>query len=51
MLAIQFLEGEAAQRKVVELRRWLVDHGATSRDVDPSLLEDLGVTRPEEPGE
>ena len=42
VLAIQFLEGEAAQRKVVELRRWLVDHGATSRDVDPSLLDDLG---------
>ncbi|MHA6509889.1 PH domain-containing protein [Tessaracoccus sp. Y1736] len=42
VLAIQFLEGEAAQRKVVELRRWLVDHGATSRDVDPSLLDDPG---------
>ena len=51
VLAIQFLEGEAAQCKVVELRRWLVDHGATSRDVDPSLLDDLGVTRPEEPEE
>ena len=33
VLAIQFLEGEAAQRKVIELRRWLVEHGATSQDV------------------
>lgn len=29
-LAIQSLEGEQAQRKVKELRRWLVAHGATS---------------------
>lgn len=33
VLAIQFLEGEAGQRKVIELRRWLVAHGATSQDV------------------
>ncbi len=33
VLAIQSLEGEGAQRKVIELRRWLVQHGATSRDV------------------
>ena len=33
VLAIQSLEGEAAQRKLVELRRWLVANGATSRDV------------------
>lgn len=33
VLAIQSLEGEAAQRKLIELRRWLVEHGATSRDV------------------
>ncbi|SHJ55878.1 PH domain-containing protein [Tessaracoccus bendigoensis DSM 12906] len=32
-LAIQSLEGEEGQRKLVELRRWLVEHGATSRDV------------------
>ena len=37
------LEGEAAKRKVVELRRWLVEHGATSRDVDQSVLDDLGI--------
>lgn len=43
VLAIQFLEGEAAKRKVVELRRWLVEHGATSRDVDQSVLDDLGI--------
>ena len=30
VLAIQFLEGEAGQRKVVELRRWLVAHGASA---------------------
>lgn len=34
VLAIQSLEGEGAQRKLIELRRWLVAHGATSRDVD-----------------
>lgn len=39
VLAIQSLEGAAAERKVVELRRWLVERGATSRDVDPSLLD------------
>ena len=33
VLAIQFLEGEAGQRKVIELRRWLVAHGAPSQDV------------------
>lgn len=33
VLAIQSLEGDAAQRKLVELRRWLVAHGATSRDI------------------
>ncbi|NHB85821.1 hypothetical protein G7085_18030 [Tessaracoccus sp. HDW20] len=32
VLAIQSLEGEAAQRKLIELRRWLVANGATSRD-------------------
>ncbi|MFT3887181.1 MAG: hypothetical protein QM713_03325 [Arachnia sp.] len=36
VLAIQFLEGPSGQRKVVELRRWLVERGATSRDVDAS---------------
>jgi len=39
VLAIQSLEGEAAQRKIVELRRWLVANGATSRDA---------VVRPED---
>lgn len=39
VLAIQFLEGAEGQRKVVELRRWLVDRGATSRDVDPEHLD------------
>ena len=33
VLAIQSLEGEAGERKLIELRRWLVEHGATSRDV------------------
>ncbi len=33
VLAIQSLEGDKAQRKVRELRRWLVAHGATSEDV------------------
>lgn len=32
-LAIQSLEGQRAQRKVRQLRRWLVAHGATSKDV------------------
>lgn len=32
VLAIQSLEGEAGQRKLIELRRWLVANGATSRD-------------------
>ena len=32
VLAIQSLEGEAAEAKLIELRRWLVANGATSRD-------------------
>lgn len=39
VLAIQALEGTAAEHKVVELRRWLVERGATSRDVDPSHID------------
>ncbi len=39
VLAIQSLEGAGGQRKVVELRTWLVRNGATSRDVDPALLD------------
>lgn len=31
VLAIQFLEGEGGKRKIVELRRWLKDNGATSQ--------------------
>lgn len=50
VLAIQSLEGAAAQRKVVELRRWLVDQGATSRDVDPSLLDQPPAVTPEDDG-
>lgn len=42
VLAIQSLEGDAAQRKLVELRRWLVAHGATSRDIV--------IRREDEPG-
>ena len=34
-LAIQSLEGDQAQRKVKELRRWLVAHGATSEGFTP----------------
>lgn len=34
VLAIQSLEGDAGQRKLIELRRWLVAHGATSRDIE-----------------
>lgn len=33
VLAIQFLEGETGQHKVVQLRRWLVAHGANSEGV------------------
>lgn len=33
VLALQSLEGESGQRKLIELRRWLVANGATSRDV------------------
>lgn len=33
VLAIQALEGDKAQRKVRELRRWLVAQGASSEDV------------------
>lgn len=32
VLAIQSLEGEQGQRKVKDLRRWLVANGATSKD-------------------
>lgn len=48
VLAIQSLEGESGQRKLIELRRWLVAHGATSRDAvlgpddEPPKGDDLG---------
>lgn len=33
VLAIQFIEGESGQRKVVSLRRWLVANGASSEGI------------------
>lgn len=37
VLAIQFLEGEPGRRKVIELRRWLVAHGANSEGIAPEV--------------
>lgn len=40
VLAVQFLEGERGQRKVRELRRWLVEQGATSQGYDANRVDD-----------
>ena len=48
VLAIQSLEGASGQAKLVDLRRWLVERGATSSDVDPALLDPPPAPRPED---
>ena len=40
MLAVQFLEGERGQRKVKEIRRWLVANGATSKGYDANHVDE-----------
>lgn len=40
VLAVQSLEGERGQRKVSELRRWLVANGASSKGYDAERVDD-----------